>query len=188
MTTGTRLTDPRIVITGGPGAGKTTLLDALTERYHCRVMPDSARKLIQQRASANLSPRPEPLEFATTLVEMDAANYLSAGDQKICFFERGVLDSLGMLQHAGGITPDELDAYVDQHRYNPLVFVLPPWREIYVQDSERDHSYGHAEAVFESITRWYRRWDYRLVELPKTSVPERVDFVVQTLARDGISL
>jgi predicted ATPase len=38
------------------------------------------------------------------------------------------------------------------------VFVLPPWKAIYVTDAERDHTFEHAEAVDRITQEWYRRW------------------------------
>lgn len=65
------------------------------------------------------------------------------------------------------------------------VFVLPPWKEIYLNDAERDHTFDHAEAVHNITREWYRRCRYRLVEVPKVTVPERCTFVLQALASDA---
>ncbi|WP_375058548.1 AAA family ATPase [Zobellella sp. DQSA1] len=56
------------------------------------------------------------------------------------FFERRVLDALYMLAAESALTRDEIVQYVQQFPYNGVVFLLPPWEEIYDTDSERDQS------------------------------------------------
>src|SRR5215510_6674463 len=88
----------RIVFAGGPGSGKTTLLHALRLRGY-PVVGDSARAIIQARKSQSLSPRPPPLEFAQAILRLDIQQYGEHASQAgLVFFERGVVDALGMLQ------------------------------------------------------------------------------------------
>src|SRR5437660_8880600 len=47
------------------------------------------------------------------------------------------------------------------------VFVLPPWKAIYVNDAERDHTFEHAESVNSITQEWYRRCRYQLIEVPR---------------------
>ena len=49
----------KFVVTGGPAAGKTTVLDILRELGYA-IGKDSARSIIRQRKTVELSPGPGP--------------------------------------------------------------------------------------------------------------------------------
>ena len=172
----------RIVITGGPGAGKTTLLLALQARGYT-IVGDSPRTIIKDRRRRGLSPRPNAYEFALETLRMDVENFVhhSATVGNV-FFERGVLDALCGLDHVTRLNEAELSMWLSKYRYCSKVFALPPWKAIYVNDAERDHTFEHAESVYRTTQEWYRRCGYQLVEVPKVSVAERCTYVLQALA------
>jgi predicted ATPase len=172
----------RIVITGGPGAGKTTLLLALQARGHA-IVDDSARAIIQGRRTRGLGPRPSAAEFAQEILRMDAANFIAhAATPGNIFFERSVVDALCGLDAISPLNDSELSGWLSEYRYCPRVFILPPWQAIYVNDAERDQSFEHSEAVFQTVRQWYLRCGYQLIEVPRVPVPERAAFVLQALA------
>jgi predicted ATPase len=89
-----RETDPiRVAVTGGPGAGKTSLLEGLELRGYA-VVPEVARKIIADRKTRRLSPRPSPIEFANAIVQRDVEQYeATRTGAKLIFFDRSLLDS-----------------------------------------------------------------------------------------------
>ena len=76
-------------------------------------------------------------------------------------------------------------AFAANHPYHPIVFVLPPWQEIYVNDDERDHPFTHAVRVCEALVAWYQLCGYHVVPVPRLPVAERGDHVLSAL--DGRS-
>ena len=177
----------RIVVTGGPGAGKTTLLLALQARGYT-IVGDSARTIIQDRVKRGLSPRPDAHEFTRETLRMDIENFdRHAATQTHVFFERSVLESLCSLDGITPLSASELSMWLSNYRYCSKVFILPPWKAIYVNDAERDHTFEHAEWVYRITQDWYRRLaQYQLIDVPKVSVAERCTFVLQELAsNDG---
>jgi predicted ATPase len=62
------------------------------------------------------------------------------------------------------------------------VFVLPPWEAIYTTDSERDQTFADALRVHDTLTHWYRRCDYEIIEVPTGPVAERCAHVLRALA------
>ena len=177
----------RFVVTGGPGAGKTTTLEALAERgFLC--LPESARAIIRQRKAAGLSPRSAPEQFGTEMLNADIAKYRETPvyNQPV-FFDRSVWDALGFLYFLGALSEAEVAAYGQEFQYNETVFLMPPWREIYRVDTERDQSFGDAITVGETIRQWYRRWHYTVIEVPRGSVEERAAFILQTITRSSSS-
>lgn len=172
----------RVVFTGGPGAGKTTLLLELQARGHT-IVGDSARAVIQHRRQRGLSPRPNAHDFAQEVLRRDVENHAAhAATPGLVFFDRGVVDALGMLDEVAPLSQTELSAWLSKYPYAPEVFVLPPWKEIYVKDAERDHTFEHAESVHRSVQARYSRCGFRIVDVPKVSVPERCAFVLKALA------
>ena len=171
----------RTIITGGPGAGKTTLLMALQARGYT-IVGDSARTIIQDRRRRGLSPRPNAYEFAHEVQRMDIENFaLHAQTSGHVFFDRSVLDALCLLDHVTPLNESALSRWLSQYQYCSKVFVLPPWKAIFVNDAERDHTFEHAESVNRIAQEWYRRCGYQVVEVPRVSVDERCRFVLQAL-------
>jgi predicted ATPase len=173
----------RIIITGGPGAGKTTLLLALQARGYT-IVGDSARAIIQDRLRRGLSPRPNADEFTHETLRMEIENFVHhAATPGHVFFDRSVLDALYSLDQLTPLNERELNTWLSKYQYYPKVFLLPPWKEIYTNDAERDHTFEHAEWVYSITQEWYRRLDqYQLIEVPKVSVAERCTYILQALA------
>jgi predicted ATPase len=172
----------RVVVTGGPGAGKSALLLALQARGYT-VVGDSARTIIKDRRGRGLSPRPNAHDFAQETLRMDIENFVQhAATPSHVFFERSVLDALCALDHVTPLSESELSMWLSKYQYYSKVFVLPPWKAIYVPDAERDHTFEHAESVHSAVLEWYRRCRYQLVEVPRVSVAERCTYVLQALA------
>ncbi len=171
----------RIVFTGGPGAGKTTLLAALGARGY-RTVDESARAIIQTRVASGLHPRPAALDFAREILHRDIAQYPQPPELDIVFFDRGVIDALCMIDQAAGLGAHELKDLLSRYPYERRVFVLPPWEAIYTTDSERDQTFADALRVHETLTEWYSRCEYEIVEVPIGTVAYRCAYVLRVLA------
>ena len=173
---------PHVIVTGAPGVGKSTLLAALGQAGF-RTVPESARALIAERRAAGLPPRPPALEFAREILRRDLARLgeVPAGPAWT-FFDRSAVEALGMVHEAGGCTDADLGARLAGLPFHRTAFILPPWPEIYTNDAERDHDLAHVRRVDAALRAWYGRCGYRLVDVPRGPVTERVAFVLQALA------
>jgi predicted ATPase len=69
------------------------------------------------------------------------------------------------------------------NRYNNTVFITPPWKEIYRNDDERDQSFEQSIEVHKRLDKWYREHDYNLVMLPKDTIENRVNFILNLVRR-----
>lgn len=170
----------RFVITGGPGGGKTTILTALAERGY-NFAQESARRIIKERLAAGLSPRPEPVSFAQEILSADIDKYRKADSCCHTFFDRGVLDALYMLNEENALTQEQVEHYIQDFPYNRTVFLLPPWKGIYVTDSERDQTFEQAVEVYDGIKRWYLQWGYEVLEVPRSPIEKRVSFILDVV-------
>lgn len=132
--------------------------------------------------AAELSPRPDPVAFAQDILKSDIEKYRSvAVGEQATFFDRGVLDALYMLNAESALSRSDIANYVQMFPYNPVVFLLPPWEDIYSIDSERDQTFEESLEVFEGMKSWYSQWGYKTLEVPRGTIDERVSFILQRL-------
>lgn len=169
------------VLTGGPGVGKTALLRELQARGEI-VVEENARAVIRAEAEAGGGGAPwrHNRRFCDLTTARDLADFdRLAGETRRVFFDRGLMD----MWNANGTLPSPaLREAVRTRRYNPQVFVFPPWREIYVTDAERRQDWAEAEATFGRVLTMLEETGYAPTVVPKASVAERAAFV---LARAG---
>ena len=171
----------RVAVTGGPGAGKTTVLTALASRGFT-VMEESARSIIADRLYRGLDPRPEPEAFAEEILAADLLKYeQSAAASGIVFFDRSLIDAMGMLAELGRLTDERRDSLLRKYPFHESTLVFPPWQEIYRTDSERDQTFEEAARVFESVSGWYGRCGYSLHEIAPGTVEERIRLVLSAV-------
>jgi predicted ATPase len=175
----------RVVITGGPGAGKSTLITALAARGYATVA-ESAREIIASRLAQGLPPRPDSARFAHEILDRDNEKYHRSyqGEGPI-FYDRSAVEALAMVHEASTLSEEELKVKLSGYAFHHTVFVLPPWKDIYVNDAERDHDFTHAVAVHGQVVRWYTRCGYRINEVPCLEVGQRVSHVLHALTNDA---
>lgn len=175
-------TDRRLfVLTGGPGAGKTTLLTALAAAGHM-IAPEAGRAIIRDQLAIDGPALPwrDRALFAELMLNFDLRSHAEAqSGMAPVFFDRGVPDSIGYLRLCGLPVPEHVERAARAFRYARIVFVAPPWREIYVQDAERKQDFAEAERTHEAVTAAYRDHGYELVELPRADVETRAAFVLE---------
>ena len=176
--------DNLFIVTGAPGAGKTTLLDAAT-REGFRVGREAARAVIQSQAAID-GPAVQwrtPAMFAELMLDRDIQNWQALRDTAgpvLC--DRGIPDLVAyarMLKLTGG---EHFRRAAALYRYNPVVFFAPPWREIFATDAERIEGWEHAQRIYGPMRDVYEELGYRIVELPKAPVAERLAFVKDAIA------
>ena len=170
----------RVILTGGPGAGKTAVLEEL-ERRGYRVVPEAARTIIRNRKREGLPLRPPPLEFARQILASDLRQYAAAAPLRsdLVFFDRGIPDSLGMLDQSERLSSGDRRRFIERYPYHQPAFILPPWRDIYRTDSERDQTFEDAVHVHDHLRDWYEQCGYNLLEVPQGSIDERCAFVLR---------
>ena len=175
---------PHVVLTGGPGAGKTTLLAQLAVMGFATV-EESARAIIAERLARGASGRPDPPAFAREILRRDIEKYLGQPQtSRWVFFDRGVIDALGMLQEVSPLPANEVQAVLSAYPFHS-VFILPPWQAIYANDAERDQSFAEAVNVHAKLVQWYRSCGCILHEVPRLTVLQRAEHVLRVLAESG---
>jgi len=175
--------DHFVVISGCSGGGKSTLLAELHRRGYA-IVEEPGRRIVQEEARTGGQALPwiDMAGFLRQALATALDDHKNAGADigKWVFFDRGLVDAAAALQE---LTGEPLLANLEQrHRYHHRVFLAPPWPEIYGQDAERRHDMHAALAEYDRLQKTYPALGYEVSLLPKANVPERVDFVLDTLA------
>lgn len=179
------ITERFFVITGGPGAGKTALVNALgAAGYATSVEAGRAIILDQVAIGGSALPWADRRLYAELMLAREMQFYRQASSASgPVIFDRGVPDALGYLRLIGGEAEAHFAKAAATFRYNRCIFIAPPWEEIFTQDSERKQDFNEAVRTYEALSAVYLDCGYELVELPRCSVQDRVEFVTQKILR-----
>ncbi|MBY8821375.1 AAA family ATPase [Sphingomonas colocasiae] len=173
--------DRFVVISGCSGGGKSTLTAELRRRGHA-VVEEPGRRIVQEERAGDGAALPwvDMAAFARRAIALALADRAAAGGETgWVFFDRGLVDAAAALQHATG--EPVLGPLCRAHPYHRRMFMAPPWPEIYEKDPERPHALTAAIAEYERLCLAYALLDYDVTPLPKASVRDRADHILQML-------
>ncbi len=180
----------KIVISGGPGSGKTTIIEMLKKKgYVC--YEEFSRMIIQEGKQKGLENYffSEPEAFSEVLFQgrkkhfEEAHQKVKIKNNPFIFFDRGIHDTyayLNAVNQGNSFWKERVMAY----RYD-VVFLLPPWENIYVQDEERMESFKEAALFYSYIESVYKESKTKIIEVPKASPEERTTFIEKHLSAYG---
>ncbi len=180
----------RVVLSSCSGGGKSTLLAELARRGHA-VRPEAGRRVVEAETAAagDALPWTDMARFMERLLDLAAAQHgapeagASGGAARTTvFFDRSVVDAVAWFQRTGIPLPARHAGVDERLRYHPLVFLVPPWPEIYVQDGARRHDLGAAQAEYAALLESWPATGYEVAVIPRAPVAERADWVLARLA------
>ena len=173
-----------IVITGGPGFGKTALIERLKEDGF-QVGNEAARDIIakQEMIDGDVLPWKNMKAFQLEVLARRIRFFESVADGEIAFSDRGIPDQLAFARFRGFEYPKFLLEKAQEYRYFQVVFITSPWKEIYKQDQTRTESFEEACKIHQFICETYAELGYRLVELPRANVQERINFIKKQITK-----
>jgi predicted ATPase len=99
------------------------------------------------------------------------------------FFDRGLIDAAAALEYATGEAA--LHRYAAE-RFNPCIFMTPPWPEIYDKDAGRQHDLQSAIAEYERLLQANAALGYCIQILPQTGVAARAELVIEQVKKTGL--
>ncbi len=123
------------------------------------------------------------LGYSEEMLKRRIRQYKDTISSELWFFDRGIPDLIAYIIKDGLSVPDIYYEAVKEYRYQQLVFLTPPWENIYINDQERHESYEEAAMIHREIERAYGQAGYTCVTLPKFSIAERADFILKTIAQ-----
>lgn len=165
-------------MTGCSCGGKSTLLNALGECGYATISEPGRRIVSEETARGGAAlPWRDLRAFALRALEMARSDLEAAqGFDSYVFFDRGLIDAAVALEHSGGPSVRELMGKT--RAYARLVFLFPPWQELFVKDAERKHDFDAAVQEYDRICRALDSLGYNPCVMPKVSARERVEFVL----------
>lgn len=174
----------KIVITGGPGTGKTSLIRVLEENGHL-CLHEISRQITLDAQKKGISQLflEKPLLFSEMLLAGRIKQHKEAekSDTDLIFLDRGIPDVVAYMDYFGNEYPPLFNDACKEHPYD-LVFLLPPWKEIYVSDNERYESYEQAVSIHGHLKESYRRSGYEPIEVPTDTIEKRLSFILEQLS------
>ena len=166
----------RIIITGGPCSGKTSIIDSLKDKgYKC--FTEISREIIQKM---NIKTSYKNIDFEETVFKKRKRDFLNA-KIGVNFYDRSMLDNLAYLKINNHEIPTKFKIDCENYRYHPKVFITTPWQDIYTFDDERLESFKESIRIFEALKQVYKEANYKLIELPQSSVKERISFIINEI-------
>lgn len=176
-----------IVISGCSSGGKSTLLSELSNQGYT-VVEEVGRKLVKEQLEFNsgITPWEQPQLFCKLLIDKSIEAYHQAkkiknAKDKNIFFDRSFLEGISYFQT---LEIHDYDHVVDELRYYSTIYMTPPWEEIFSQDKERKNTFENAINEYNRLMISYPKYGYKISVIPKTTVKERVDFLLSSISDD----
>lgn len=171
-----------ILLIGGPSSGKTTLINHLEEEgFIC--YPEISREVTLKAREQGVDQLflTNPMLFSEMLLDGRIEQFESAlKEEKTVFIDRGIPDVLAYMDFIGDTYPEKFIKACEKYKYDKI-FLLPPWEEIYTSDNERYESYEEAMRIHDFLVDTYTKYGYQLTEVPKVSVENRYQFIMDHL-------
>ena len=171
----------RVVLTGAPGTGKTSIiLKLLKDGNHC--FEEISREIIkiEMAKKSDVLPWDNLEAFSERVMDGRVADFNKAQEQ-LSFYDRSVLDTIAYLHYDNIPVRADWDTTAKNLRYNTKVFITPPWVDIFETDNERKESYGQLEDLHKILISTYEEYGYELINVPKTTIEKRVEFILKSL-------
>ena len=168
----------KYAIVGGPCSGKTTTINLLSGKGY-QVVEEAARVIVQKEREKGASLFPWividkfQLQILRRYLEKE-----NAFEEGYVFSDRGIGDGLAYYYHEGIRPPKELVDAVKKKRYKK-VFFLEPLE--YVTDKVRNEGREVASKVGMRILETYKKFGYRVIEVPVMPVEKRVEFILKNI-------
>ena len=112
-------------------------------------------------------------EFTKKLIELRTKQFNKKQTSSITFYDRGVHETLAYLNYIGLNYSNKLTRKCRTIKYD-MVFILPPWEKIYIQDNCRYESFDQAKKIYREIVKIYEYFNMRIIFLEKDSIENRV--------------
>lgn len=177
------LNTKRIVITGGPGTGKSSIINELSSRgYLCYEEVSRQVIIAAQKEGIEQLFLTEPLKFSELLLEARIEQYKNAANEThgLVFLDRGIPDVLAYMDYANSAYPPQFKLAAESHTYDKI-YVLAPWKDIFVSDNERYENFDQAQQIHEYLLKGYKRFGYNLIDVPFGSIAARTDYILNDL-------
>ncbi len=167
----------RFVITGGPSSGKTSILENInSNKIIC--FEEVGRKIISKYLKKNnLNPfLNSPIALSNEIFELRFKDFKKNSKKNIHFYDRGIHDVVAYLKLYHISVPNKIEKTCKNNLYDKI-FLLPPWKKIYVNDNERLESFETSIEIYSKIKKVYKSFGMDTVDVPIGSIKQRINFI-----------
>ena len=174
----------KIVITGGPGTGKSTVIIELEKQgYQCMHEISREVTLMARKNGIEQLFLKDPMLFSKMLLEGRVNQFKKASNLKnnIVFFDRGIPDVFAYMNYLGVEYPSIFIDQCNNNQYYNTIFLMPPWKDIYITDNERYESFEQSLAIYNHLKSAYKGLGYTIIEVPFGTAQERADFILKKI-------
>ena len=175
----------KILITGGPSTGKTSLVSELKKHgFYC--FDEISRELTQRMRNKGIEQYflNNPIQFSRELFKLRFKQYEQKVDNfNFQVYDRGPIDVLAYLDFKTIEIPNDLINKSRVISYDHI-FILRPWEDIYVNDSERYETFIECINIHKSLLKTYKNFDLDLIDVPNSSIEERIKFVKRFIVNE----
>ncbi|MDQ3022424.1 MAG: AAA family ATPase [Bacteroidota bacterium] len=169
-----------LIISGCSGSGKSTLLQEIANRGF-KIIHEPGRQVVKEQhyIDGDALPWKDWQKFIELTISRTMYQYNCMIDEdEIVFFDRAIIDQINWEDRIIEVPKHLMNAAL-KYRFNEMVFMTPPWQEIYKNDNERKKTYDDALAGYHSTVKMYERFGHKIILIPKINVSERADFVIE---------
>lgn len=171
------------IFTGSPGSGKSTVLNILNDMgYH--TIKEVGRNIIQKQMATQGDAVPwiNAIRYAHLMLLRSIVDYEEHVHlNKPCFFDRGIIDSLGYSRLINIPISKKLEKASKKYHYNKKVFLFPFWKEIYTNDTERKQNTEEAQITCRILKNTYEEFGYRTITVPFLQPEERARWIIENM-------
>ncbi|MEO6305471.1 MAG: ATP-binding protein [Bacteroidia bacterium] len=179
------LNNKKFVFTGPPCSGKSSVFEKMKELFpQWQFVEEVARQELKFLREFEPHKLPwDDREFFQKYVEtLQLKNIVNNEQNKNfsvpCIYDRSMIDEIAYRQFFGMEPSDYSSSNCKKYRYNKI-FYFPLWEEIYKIDSERVEPLEEAKKIDSLLIKSYQDLEYQLTTVPKITVKERIDFIIQ---------
>ncbi|MCK5825015.1 MAG: ATP-binding protein [Ichthyobacteriaceae bacterium] len=175
----------KVIFTGGPGTGKTSVINEL-EKHGYNCVPEASRQILKEEMEKDSDALPwidilKFSEIAINRIKNQFHDFDIPSKNDFAFFDRGLPDVLAYMRHDDVEIPEQFNKLSKELRYHDIVFLFPYWDTIYETDSQRVEDSKTAKTLESYLKHSYEILGYEVIEIPKVSIEERVNFVKNKL-------
>jgi predicted ATPase len=171
----------KILITGGPGSGKTSIINELQNKnYNCEHEIVRSLTLEGKENGIDQLFLKNPLIFSEKLLELRINQFNKKQSQLHTFYDRGAHDALAYLNYMKIKYPKVLITKVNKVKYDKVI-VLPPWKDIYIQDDVRYESFEESINIYNEIIKIYDYFKMNPIILNKGTVNTRIENILEII-------
>ncbi len=164
---------PKYILAGGPTSGKSTTITAFKQRGF-PVIGEAAREVLEEKKYNDT----ESIQKEIFLRQITRENSV----KHAAFFDRSALEGVAYSLLFLGKIPECLANYDFRNLYSKVFFLD---RFPLVLDGTRiEKNDAEAERVHQTIYGVYVGYGYNPIRVPKMSVEDRVDFILENIRAD----